>query len=349
MRTFLKVVDLHGFARAAEQLHLSPARVTRLVSDLESHLGVRLLQRSTRRVVLTDVGSRYADGCRALLSDLERIESSAMADSSRISGRLHVAVLGSLMSPELGALFADFQERHANVSLNITLTESEVDLLGGGFDVGVVADRMIHSTTLVSRTLARSPLVAVASPAYLMRAQAPQRPTDLAKHRVITHVARGKTFLWSDGGGANHGVQLDACVSVNSSLLQRQIALAGAGIALLPEFTVANDVRIGTLTQVLGEYRIENDDVTIKLVYQERELLPGKVRAFVDFAVSHFDLPLIRSAPQHAFHFHGNPSHDQQFLQARGLTSHSRGEAPIRLSPHPREQSAIVVYAGGTE
>ncbi|WP_280530698.1 LysR family transcriptional regulator [Paraburkholderia sacchari] len=364
MRTFLKVVDVHGFARAAEQLHLSPARVTRLVSDLESHLGVRLLQRSTRRVVLTDVGSRYAAGCRALLSDLERIESSAMADSSRISGHLHVAVLGSLMSPELSALFADFQERHAGVSLNITLTESEVDLLGGGFDVGIVADRMINSTTLVSRTLAHSPLVAVASLAYLMSAPQPQRPADLAEHRIITHVARGKTFLWIDGGGENHSVQLDACFSINSSLLQRQLALAGAGIALLPEFLVANDMRIGTLTQVLSDFHIENDDVTIKLVYQGRELLPGKVRAFIDFAVSHFDLSLGRSAQPHAIHVHGAPSHNQKILQACGLISHSHGDAfggvkdqhlpsqaansAVRPGPHRREQSSKAVCVGGT-
>lgn len=321
MRTFLKVVDVNGFARAAEQLHLSPARVTRHVSELESHLGVRLLQRSTRRIALTDVGSRYADGCRALLSDLERIESGAMVQSSRISGDLHVVVLGSLMSPELGALFADFQERHADVSLHISLTESEVDLLGGGFDVGIVADRMITSISLVSRTLIKSPLVAVASPAYLMSTQMPQRPADLAEHRIITHAARGKTFRWIDERGANHGVHIDACFSVNSALLQRQIALAGAGIALLPEFTIANDVRIGTLTRVLGEYRIENDAVAIQLVYQGRELLPGKVRAFVDLAASHFDPRLIASAPPRAFHFHEVSSRNQQMpRQSDGST-----------------------------
>lgn len=316
MRTFLKVVDVQGFGRAAEQLHLSPARVTRHVSELESHLGVRLLQRSTRRIVLTDVGSRYADGCRALLSDLERIESRATEDSSRISGDLHVVVLASLMSPELAGLLADYQERHTDVSLRVTLTESEVDLLSGGFDVGILADRMITSLSVVSRTLVHAPLVAVASPAYLMNVSMPQRPADLVQHRIITHAARGKTFRWIDGSGANQNVRLDACLTVNSALLQRQMALAGAGIALLPEYTIANDVKFGTLTQLLGEYRIENDDVTIKLVYQDREFLPGKVRAFVDLAVSHFNLPLIRSAQQHAFHLPGDASRGHQMLPA---------------------------------
>jgi DNA-binding transcriptional LysR family regulator len=314
MRTFLKVVDLQGFGRAAEQLHLSPARVTRHISELESHLGVRLLQRSTRRIALTDVGSRYADGCRVLLSDLEKIESLAMEGSSRISGDLHVVVLASLMSPELATLFTDFRERHTDVSLHITLTESDVDLLGGGFDVGIVAERMINSLSLVSRTLVHAPLVAVASPAYLMNAATPRQPADLSEHCVITHVARGKTYRWVDGTGENQSVHLDACFAVNSALLQRQIALAGAGIALLPEFTIANDVRIGTLTQVLGDYRIENHDVTIKVAYQGREFLPGKVRAFVDQAVSHFDRLSISSAPQHAFHLQAVSSHERKML-----------------------------------
>lgn len=314
MRTFLKVVEMQGFGRAAEQLHLSPARVTRHISELESHLGVRLLQRSTRKVALTDVGSRYADGCRVLLSDLEKIESLAMEESSRISGDLHVVVLASLMSPELAALFTDFREHHTDVSLHITLTESDVDLLGGGFDVGIVAERMINSLSLVSRTLVHAPLVAVASPAYLMNASTPQQPADLGEHRVITHVARGRTFRWVDGKGGNQIVHLNACFAVNSALLQRQIALTGAGIALLPEFMIANDVRIGTLTQVLGDYHIENNDVTIKVAYQGREFLPGKVRAFVDQVVSHFDRLSITSAPQHAFHLQGVPSHEGKMV-----------------------------------
>ncbi|MFX1688761.1 LysR family transcriptional regulator [Paraburkholderia sp. A2RI-6] len=301
MRTFLKVVDMHGFTRAAEQLQLSPARVTRHVSELEAHLGVRLFQRSTRRIVLTEVGARYADGCRALLADLERIETCAMHESGRVCGDLHVVVLGSLMSPELAALFADFRARYADVALRITLTEAEVDLLAGGFDVGMVADRMITSVSWVSRALARAPLVALASPAYLMGAPAPLRPADLARHRLITHTAHGKVLHLTDGDGIDHSVPHEASFAVDSALMQRHIALAGAGIAVAPEFVVANDVRFGTLIRVLDEYRIGNDDVTINIVYPAREFLPGKVRAFVDQAVSHFDRPVIRSEAQREF------------------------------------------------
>lgn len=299
MRVFLNVVDTQGFSRAADQLHLSPSSVTRYINELESHLGVRLLQRSTRRTVLTDVGARYAEGCRTLLSDLEKIESRAMQDSCEIAGELHVVVLASLISTELAGLFADFHARHAGVSLRLTLTESEVDLLGGGFDVGIVADTMVTSVSLVSRTLVRGPLVAVASPAYLMNTPTPQRPGDLEGHQMIALATHGKAYRWIDRNGAKDSAHIDARFTVDSALMQRQIALAGAGIALLPEFLVANDLKIGTLTRVLGGYHIENDEVTVKIVYPAREFLPGKVRAFVDLAVSHFDLPSTPPRPQY--------------------------------------------------
>ncbi|WP_260464103.1 LysR family transcriptional regulator [Burkholderia sp. Bp8963] len=297
MRVFLKVADTHHFSHAANQLNLSPSLVTRYVGDLESHLGVKLLQRSTRKTVLTEIGVRYAEGCRALLLDLAEIESRATQQSSKIAGDLNVVVLDSLMSPELAGLFAEYQSRHPDVSLHVTLTESEVDLLGGGFDVGIVADTMITSISLVSRTLVHAPLVAVASPAYLLKAPAPRRPVELVDHRVVSLAASARTYRWADSNGTIDNVQIDAPITVNSALMQRQLVLAGCGVALLPEYVVANDLRIGTLTRLLGDYRIVNDGVAVSLVYPGREFLPGKVRAFVDLAAARFRLPLI-SAPR---------------------------------------------------
>lgn len=299
MRVFLKVADTHHFSHAAHQLNLSPSLVTRYVGDLESHLGVKLLQRSTRKTVLTEVGIRYAEGCRALLMDLSEIESRATQESSRICGDLNVVVLHSLMSTELAGLFAEYQSRHPDVSLHITLTESEVDLLGGEFDAGIVADTMITSVSVVSRTLVHAPLIAVASPGYLLDAAAPRRPADLDDHRIVGLAAGARTYRWAGPSGTLDAIQLEAPVTVNSALMQRQLALAGSGIALLPEYAVANDLRIGTLTRVLGDYRIVNDGVAVSLVYPGREFLPGKVRAFVDLAAERFRLPSI-TAPRAA-------------------------------------------------
>ncbi|MCA8287420.1 LysR substrate-binding domain-containing protein [Burkholderia vietnamiensis] len=293
MRVFLKVADTHHFSHAAHQLNLSPSLVTRYVGDLESHLGVKLLQRSTRKTVLTEVGVRYAQGCRSLLADLSEIESRATQESSRIGGDLNVVVLHSLMSPELAALFAEYQSRHPEVSLHITLTESEVDLLGGGFDCGIVADTMISSLSVVSRALAHAPLVAVASPGYLLAMTAPQQPADLAAHRIVGVATGAKTCRWVAPDGTVDALHVEPRVTVNSALMQRQLALAGGGIALLPEFAVASDLRSGALKRVLADYRLVSDGVTVSLVYPGREFLPGKVRAFVDLAAERFRLPSV--------------------------------------------------------
>ncbi|AIP65395.1 LysR family transcriptional regulator [Burkholderia thailandensis] len=293
MRVFLKVAETHHFSHAANQLNLSPSLVTRYVGDLESHLGVKLLQRSTRKTVLTEVGVRYAEGCRALLANLHEIESRATHESSAIAGDLHVVALDSITSPELAGLFAEYQSRHPDVSLRITQTDSEVDLLGGGFDVGIVADTMITSVSLVSRTLIHAPLVAVASPGYLLQAPPPTRPADLARHRIIGLAAGARTYRWTGKNNAVDTTQIDTPITVNNAPMQRQLVLAGGGIGLLPEYLVANDLRIGTLTRLLGDYRIANDGVTISLVYPGREFLPGKVRAFVDLAAARFKLPMI--------------------------------------------------------
>jgi DNA-binding transcriptional LysR family regulator len=249
----LKVADTHHFSHAAHQLNLSPSLVTRYVGDLESHLGVKLLQRSTRKTVLTEVGVRYAQGCRSLLADLSEIESRATQESSRIGGDLNVVVLHSLMSPELAALFAEYQSRHPEVSLHITLTESEVDLLGGGFDCGIVADTMISSLSVVSRAgpcAARRGRIA-RLPARHDRAAAARRP----RRAPIVGVATGaKTCRWV-ARTAPWTLHVEPRVTVNSALMQRQLALAGGGIALLPEFAVASDLRSGALKRVLADYR----------------------------------------------------------------------------------------------
>jgi DNA-binding transcriptional LysR family regulator len=195
------------------------------------------------------------------------------------------------MSPELAALFAEYQSRHPEVSLHITLTESEVDLLGGGFDCGIVADTMISSLSVVSRALAHAPLVAVASPGYLLAMTAPQQPADLAAHRIVGVATGAKTCRWV-ARTAPWTLHVEPRV-VNSALMQRQLALAGGGIALLPEFAVASDLRSGALKRVLADYRLVSDGVAVSLVYPGREFLPGKVRAFVDLAAERFRLPSV--------------------------------------------------------
>lgn len=285
MRVFLKVVDTQQFSQAAYQLELSPARVTRYVDDLESHLGVKLLQRSTRRTVLTDVGAQYARGCRTLLSNLAMVEERAMRASTEIAGELRVVMLSGLAQQGFAALFAEYRSRYPEVSLSVTSTETEVDMLGSRFDVGILSDEMIASVTHVSRPLIHSRLVPVAAPAYLAQTAAPQRPDDLVAQRLIGYAARGKDKRWcfsSESG--EHRVRVHESFVVDNRMMQKQLALTGAGIALLPECLIEHELRQGALVRLLQAYRVLDDGMQVSLIYPGRDFLPGRVRAFIDLA-----------------------------------------------------------------
>jgi DNA-binding transcriptional LysR family regulator len=284
MQIFLKVADTGQFTRAAQQLNLPPSRVTRYVDDLESRLGVKLLQRSARRSVLTDVGVQYARGCRTLLSSLARVEASATRASTAISGELRVAMVSGLAQQGFAALFAEYRASYPDVSLYVTSTETPIDLVSSRFDVGILSSEMIKSTTHVSRTLIRSRLVPVAAPSYLARMVAPQRPDHLSEHRVVGVAAWGRNKQWHFTGDEEYCVRVREAVVASSRMMQKQLAMVGAGIALLPEWLVEGELRRGELVHLLKAYRVSNDDLNISLVYPSRDFLPGQVRAFVELA-----------------------------------------------------------------
>lgn len=294
MQAFVKVADAGSFAQAAEQLSVSTSVVTRHVSSLEKHLGIRLLQRTTRKVVLTEAGADYADGCRVVLAELEEVESRATTTSKEVAGDLRIVALGSFSLFRLTPLFAEYQAKFPHVNLRVTLTEKRVDLLEGGFDVGIVTEHMIRSESLVVRRLINSHVVPVAAAAYLAEAGCPSTPVDLARHRVIAASLDASPQTWifrNDHNGKDNeeSITLDASFTVNSMIMQKQATLGAMGIALLPLEMVSDELRAGTLVHILGEYTVLNGDVAVSLVYPSREFVPRKIREFIDLAVSYFE------------------------------------------------------------
>jgi DNA-binding transcriptional LysR family regulator len=293
MQAFVKVADAGSFAQAAEQLSVSTSVVTRHVSSLEKHLGIRLLQRTTRKVVLTEAGADYAEGCRVVLAELEEVESRATTTSKEVAGDLRIVALGSFSLFRLTPLFAEYQAKFPHVNLRVTLTEKRVDLLEGGFDVGIVTEHMIRSESLVVRRLINSHVVPVAAAAYLAEAGYPATPADLAQHRVIAASLDASPQTWifrnrHHDNGNGESVTLDASFTVNSMIMQKQATLGAMGIALLPLEMVSEELRAGTLVHVLDEYAVLNGDVAVSLVYPSREFVPRKIREFIDLAVSYF-------------------------------------------------------------
>jgi DNA-binding transcriptional LysR family regulator len=290
MRVFVKVAESGSFGRAATALDLSNAVITRYVALLEAHLNTRLLNRTTRSVSLTEAGTAYADNCRAVLEQVEAIESSVSQSSLDPSGTLKVVASASFSLFGLTPLLHAYRDAFPNVKLRLTLLHRPVDLVDEGFDVGIVVPRLVNSGTLINRPLFRVTPVLVASPSYLDQHGLPLRPADLVAHTFLAPSPdiHGDTWSFTGPDGEDLEVAIDPGYTVNNSQMLRQAALSGMGITALPESHVADDIAQGTLLRVLADHVVKDADKEVSLVYPGRRHVSAKTRSFVDFALAHF-------------------------------------------------------------
>ena len=286
MRVFAAVVDAGSFVGAAGALELSKTAVSRHVSELEARLGVRLLHRTTRKLSLTAEGQVFHARCKALLGAVEAAEAEITAGSVQPSGvlRLNVPVTFGLM--HLAPLWPDFMQRYPQVTLDVSLADRLVDLVEEGFDLAVRIAQL-SSSTLVSRQLATTRMVLCASPEYLRRHGQPQRPADLAQHRVLAYSLFHQGEHWAfDGPQGREVVKVNPILRTNSGDTCVAAALAHQGVVLQPSFLVGEPLRQGDLVEVLPGHR--SGEMGIYAVYPSRQHLPPKVRAMVDFLVEAF-------------------------------------------------------------
>lgn len=293
MRVFVSVAEHGSFGRAAASLGLSNAVVTRYVALLEAHLETRLVNRNTRSASLTEAGLAYAQGCRQVLEDLERIETQIAHGVSVPSGTLRLVAHASFSLHGLTPLLQHYLAAFPQVRLSLTLLHRPVDLIEEGFDAGIVTPAQVSGGTLIRRPLLNVAPVAVAAPAYLAHAGAPRRPADLARHALLAPSAdvHGNAWHFAGPGGpaeAGETVTIEPAYTVNNAAMLRQAALAGMGIALVPASQVDDDLAQGTLVRVLAGFGIRDADKALSLVYPGRRHVPAKTRSFVDFTVSWF-------------------------------------------------------------
>ncbi|KMZ11970.1 Transcriptional regulator, LysR family [Candidatus Burkholderia humilis] len=290
MRVFLKVAETESFGRAAAALDISNAVVTRYVSLLETHLNTRLLNRTTRSVSLTEAGRTYADGCRAVIEQVEAVEASAASSAVDPSGTLKLVASASFSLLELTPMLRAFQDQYPSVKVHLTLLHRLVDLVHEGFDVGIVVPHMVNSGTLINRPLFKVASVLVASPDYLSQRGMPARPAALAKHAFLAPSADIHGSMWSfvSASGVQDDLTLDPTYIVNSWPMLRQAALLGMGIAVLPENYATHDIESGALVRLLPNYSVKNADKEVSIVYPGRRHVSAKTRSFVDFALAYF-------------------------------------------------------------
>jgi DNA-binding transcriptional LysR family regulator len=290
MRVFVRVSETESFRRAAQQLDVSNALVTRAIAMLEAHLRTRLINRTTRNLSLTEAGTRYLEGCRALLEELDHLESMVAHTEGDPSGTLRVVASGSLSLMALTPLIDGFRQLYPKVNVRLTLSERHVDLVEDGFDVGIVTAFMVSSTALVERPVATNTLIPVATPEYLAEHGSPETPSDLLHHAFVALPSEMRSATWHfrhRHNGSADQITLAPIYTVNSALMVRLGTLAHMGISIIPEGIVAADLEEGTLVRVLSDFAIDDPDVKVSIVYPGRQYLPAKTRAFIDYTLEH--------------------------------------------------------------
>lgn len=293
IEAFVAVVRAGSYVKAAERQETSKAVLSRQVLELEARLGTRLLNRTTRRLSLTETGAAYFERCVQILDDLREADAEAGATAATPRGRLRINAPLTFGNLHLAPLWGEFLKLHPAVELDITLTDRVVDLVEEGFDLAVriVPAARLAGNSLVARRIATDRMLLCASPGYLRGAPPLTAPADLAGHAVMAYAwwSGGDTWPFTAPDGTPTDVTVRPRLRTNSGDTCRAAALADQGVIWQPAFLVGPDVRAGRLVELLPGWR--GPGLEIFVVYPSRAHLSGKVRAMVDFLAAAFEQP----------------------------------------------------------
>lgn len=299
MRVFSEVWRLRSFTLAADHLGMSAAAVTRHVGMLEAHLNVKLINRTTRLLSLSEEGGNYLDTCRTVLRELDEAESTIAASMLSARGTLRVGASRTFASVYLCDLLSAYARTHTEVDFDIENFDEEFDLVERGFDVGFLDIRPTR-LSVICRDLAAYPDVLIASPQYLAEHGKPEAPADLKRHNLLKLTGRlQQTWEFKDRIGLCSVAHGRGVLKTPNPEMARAAALGGMGIALLPFPLVRDDIRQGTLVSVLEAFDVGRSLRNFSLTYLNRSKLTAKVRTFVDFTIAYFrdgaDVPALEA------------------------------------------------------
>ena len=286
MEVFARVAEVKGFSEAARRLGQSKSSVSKHVSALENHLGVRLLNRTTRRLSLTEAGVAYYDWCRRIAADMETAEESVTRLHTEPRGHLKVNAPMSFGRLHLAPMIPGFLERYPHVTVEMAMDDRLIDLIEEGFDLAVRITNLADSS-LIARRMATSRSVTCASPAYLEKHGVPKTPADLADHNclIYSYNPAGDRWRFSDQDG-DHTVRVSGNLWANSGDALQAAALAGLGMLSSPDFIVGDDLRAGRLKPVLEEF--QRPELPIYAVYPHQRHVTAKLRIFIDYMTKNF-------------------------------------------------------------
>jgi len=284
---FVRVVERGSFTRAAEELELSRAVVSKYLTRLEERLGARLLHRTTRRLSLTEAGAALFEASRGALERIDEAEDAVAKFQKAPRGRLRVSAPMGFGILHLGAAVADFLRAYPEVSIDLQLDDRYVNLLEEGVDLAIRIGQLTDSS-LIARKLASDELIVIASPGYLEQNGEPETPADLAAHNCLHYAYLSTANVWRFTGpdGRESSVAVTGNTRVNNGNIECEMVAAGLGLALVPTFYAAPYLRAGRVKRVLPRHKLA--DIGIYAVYPQRSHVPPKVRAFVEFLGARF-------------------------------------------------------------
>ena len=287
MILFANVVEHGSFSATARTLGLTPSSVSRQIGHLEGRLGVRLLQRSTRKVSLTEEGLSLYERCAEIAAEVHAAEELAHALSGRPQGKLRIATTVAFGKAQLLPVLPAFLERYPEISVALDLTDRRVDLTESNHDLAIRFSEQIEDASMMARKLAANDRVVCASPTYIQAHGRPRTPADLASHNClrISTVDNWNDWRFVDGGDAV-SFRADGNFEANSADGVYHAALAGIGIARLSTYLVGPDLASGRLINLMPEYCEQKADIFA--IYPSRHNLAPKICAFIDYLVECF-------------------------------------------------------------
>jgi DNA-binding transcriptional LysR family regulator len=285
LTAFVRVVDAGGFSAAGRRLNMSTSMISNHVQSLEDRLGARLLQRTTRKVSLTEVGKAYYDRCIQILADLEQADDVAGASQSIPRGTLRIYTATHIVQ-FVAPVVAEFLASYPEVKVDLTIGERAVDMIDEAYDVAIRLTPPPDSSLIV-RSLATWRHVLCCSPGYLETQPRPEQLSDLTQHNCFRHVLYpyGDEWHFADRKGAPATVRVSGNLITNSGETLRMAVLHGAGVCLAAGFLVHDDLEAGRLVRLLPEYRPV--EMAMNAVYPHRHHLSAKVRIFIDLLARH--------------------------------------------------------------
>jgi len=284
MEAFVALATAGSFVAAADKLGTSTAAVSRQIAALETHLGARLVHRTTRRLSLTEAGSQFLERAEQILADLVEAEAVVGREAANPVGLLRVSAPLSFGISVLGALLPEFRRRFPDLRLDIDLSDRVVDLAHDGVDVAIRIAQA-PSPNLIARRIAPIPIVTCASPAYLAAHGHPTHPSDLSAHETLSYsyLSSGDTWTFRTAAGATAAVRVRSNVHATNGDLLRRLAVEGGGVIVQPGFIVEDDIAAGRLVQVLPDWSLGT--FGLYAVYLSRRHLSAKARVFIDYLV----------------------------------------------------------------